>query len=90
MHVDWPTVLLWLFVIGLSLPALALVKKGSRLAIFPLLISVGVAGFWALYELSGWFTNPGVGAAAPFALAVLLGWLMVAAEAFRLRRRRPS
>lgn len=88
MHLDGPTLFLWLFVMGLSVPSILLLRIGSRLALVPLLVSLGVAGFWALYELSGWFSNPGVGAAAPFALAVLVGWLIVAAESIRWGRRR--
>jgi hypothetical protein len=58
----------------LSVPGL---RRGSRLAVLPVLICLGQTALWFLYYATDWFSNPGIGGAlivgvAPSVLGTLI------------------
>ena len=77
-------------VLVFTLPAISLALLICRrwLAVIPLLISLALPSVWFLYYATDWWSNPGQGAWVPAFLLVLLGWFVVCAEIWRVRRRR--
>ncbi|MGI8575288.1 MAG: hypothetical protein ACR2MA_08075 [Egibacteraceae bacterium] len=60
--------------------------KGSRLALVPLVISIGVFISWFLYYATDWWGNPGTAGALGALLGVALGWVALFATLWRVRR----
>jgi hypothetical protein len=69
-------------VIGLPVGSLVAVVVHRRLALVPLLLSVGLGSAWYLAYEREW-SNPGVGGAAVALLAVLAGWVCLGVAIIR-------
>ena len=67
----------------LALPAvsLGLVLARRRIALAPLVLSLGLFSVWFLYYATDWWSNPGLGVWMPAFLVVLCGWGLVAVAA---------
>ena len=69
-------------VLGLLVGSLVAVVMHRRLALVPLLLSVGLGAAWYLGYERKW-SNPGLGGAAVAMLAVLAGWVCLGVAIIR-------
>lgn len=81
-------VLLGLLIL-LPVLSVALVVGGSRMAIIPLVIFLGIVVVWFLYHATHWWPNPGAAAGVlRMAAALLVAWLVLGVAGWRHLRRR--
>jgi hypothetical protein len=73
-------------VLALPVASLLLLARRRWIALCSLVISLSVLVTWLLYYATDWWSNPGQGAWLPAVALVLLGWLVVALELWRMRR----
>jgi hypothetical protein len=73
-------------VLALPVASVLLLARRRWIALFSVVISFSVLATWLLYYATDWWSNPGQGAWLPAVALVLLGWVVVAVELWRMRR----
>jgi hypothetical protein len=73
-------------VLALPVASVLLLARRRWIALLSVMISFSVLATWLLYYATHWWSNPGQGAWVPAVALVLLGWLVVAVELWRMHR----